>query len=111
MKVEPVPRGEWSPLPRPGCTDVDGKVLLSTAELLIAMLRFGSSGTIDEHSAAHEIDVICLEGRGNTSIENESHSLSAGERVRWPAGKLHRLWTDGETMVTLMVEHYEDRGP
>jgi hypothetical protein len=24
--------------------------------------------------------------------------------VRWPKGVSHRLWTDGETMTTLMVE-------
>lgn len=25
--------------------------------------------------------------------------------MRWPVGRLHRLWTIGDEMLTLMVEH------
>lgn len=36
---------------------------------------------------------------------SEVARLHAGERVRWPSGVIHGLWTTGEAMVTLMVEH------
>jgi quercetin dioxygenase-like cupin family protein len=107
VSAEPVPQPEWVPLARPGSHSVQAKVLLQQANLQIALLRFESQSTIDEHSAPHAIDVICLEGAGMFSIGGEVASLHAGERVQWPADRPHRLWTDAGTMLTLMVEHLE----
>jgi quercetin dioxygenase-like cupin family protein len=93
-------------LPFEGCVNVDGKVLLALDHLSIAMLRFGLHATIPEHAASDvDIDVICLEGHGFTSLGSEIASLQAGERLNWPAGIPHRLWTEGTGMLTLMVEH------
>jgi quercetin dioxygenase-like cupin family protein len=102
---ERVPRPEWSPLPHAGCVNVEGKVLLHSGSLLIAMLRFSSVATIHEHDAAWNIDVICLEGSGFVSVDGVTSSFTAGERIRWPSGSMHRLWTEATTMTTLMVEH------
>ena len=103
--VGAVPRPSWEPLPREGCQGVDVKVLLKLDHLVLAMLRFHPAGTIDEHSAPFDVDVICLEGLGMTSVGGEQAPLHAGERVRWPAHAPHRLWTEASEMVTLMVEH------
>jgi quercetin dioxygenase-like cupin family protein len=89
----------------PGCTEVEAKVLLSQPELLLAMLRFQPHGTIHEHAADFEVDVVCLEGEGYTSVDDEVATLKAGQIVRWPAVKQHRLWTSDSQMQTLMVEH------
>jgi hypothetical protein len=56
-------------------------------ELELAMLRFEPHGTIHEHAAAFEIDVVCLEGEGYTSIDGEVATFKAGQMVRWPALK------------------------
>jgi quercetin dioxygenase-like cupin family protein len=106
MTEEPqqVPRPAWSPVPRPGCLNVDGRVLLSRDGLLLAMLRFAPQATIDEHAASHEIDVVCLEGEGFVSIEDRVNSFAAGQWITWPAGRVHRLWTADRGMITLMVE-------
>lgn len=101
---QPVPRPDWSPLPRPGCINVDGRVLLVRDGLLLAMLRFAPEATIDEHAASHEIDVICLEGEGFASVEDRVNSFAAGQWLTWPAGRVHRLWTADRGMITLMVE-------
>ena len=101
----PVPRPEWAPLPRPGCRGVEFKVLLEQPALVIAMLRFGPHGTIDEHPADFPVDVICVEGAGTFSVDGEAAPLRAGESVRWPSARPHRLWTDDSIMTTLMVEH------
>lgn len=77
-------------------------MLLREEKLLLALLRFGRDATIHEHAGESEAIVVCLEGDGYTSVENES--AQAGQRVRWPAGTRHRLWTEGSTMLTLMVE-------
>lgn len=105
LEIQPVPRPEWSLLPYEGCVGVEGKLLLRLPHLSIAMLRFAPGGTIHEHAADIHIDVICLEGRGMTSIDGESAPLHAGEQVRWPSGKPHRLWAEDEGFTTLMVEH------
>jgi quercetin dioxygenase-like cupin family protein len=107
LAVTPVPRPSWSPVPHEGCRNVDGKALLKLDHLAVAMLRFGPRGTIHEHAAGWEIDVICLEGQGMTSVDGEPAPIRAGETVRWPANAQHRLWTEGHTMVTLMIEHLD----
>jgi len=79
-------------------------VLLKRAGIAVANLRFSPNASIDEHSAPIEIDVLCISGDGFVSVGNESSRLQAGQRVVWPAGLNHRLWTQGTEMETIMVE-------
>jgi quercetin dioxygenase-like cupin family protein len=103
--VERVPKPDWLPLPREGTVGVEYRVLLSRRGLAIASLRFAAQATIDEHSAAFEIDVICLAGSGFVSVGDEAAPFRAGDKVLWPAHAKHRLWTERERMETLMIEH------
>ncbi|MCP4419675.1 MAG: KTSC domain-containing protein [Chloroflexi bacterium] len=96
---------EWKPLPDEGCINVRHKPLLKQDHLALAMLHFGKQATIHKHAADFDVDVVCLEGSGLTSVGKEQAPLFAGDRVRWPAGKQHRLWTTDSEMMTLMVEH------
>jgi quercetin dioxygenase-like cupin family protein len=106
MRLERIPRPDWELLPFEGCVGVDGKVLLISEDLVVAMLRFARDATIHEHAADFPIDAICLEGSGFVSVGRETAPLPAGHRVRWPPGEPHRLWTEDSTMLTLMVEHH-----
>ena len=106
MIIEQMPRSHWTPIPREGTVGVMGRVMLKRAGLAIANLKFSASATIDQHSAPFEIDVICLAGEGFVSVGNDSSPFRAGDRVVWPAGVNHRLWTEGTEMETLMVERY-----
>jgi quercetin dioxygenase-like cupin family protein len=110
LEVSPVPRPDWAPLPRPGCRGVDVMVLLEEDHLLVAMLRFVPGGTIDRHPSHYAGDVVCLEGRGMTSVGDERAPLRAGERVHWPAEVPHCLWTEDSEMITLMIEHRRVEG-
>jgi quercetin dioxygenase-like cupin family protein len=87
-----------------GCRGVEGRVLVREPELFIATLRFHEHGTIHEHPGPNDTIVVCLEGSGFTSVAGEEAALRAGDRVDWPREVPHRLWTDGSTMTTLMVE-------
>jgi quercetin dioxygenase-like cupin family protein len=104
MMIEQMPRSHWEPLRRQGTIGVSGRVLLKRAGIAVANLRFSPNATIDEHSAAFDIDVICVAGEGFVSIGTDSSRFRAGERVVWPAGINHRLWTHDSEMETLMVE-------
>ena len=106
LDISPVPRPEWTPLAQEGCVNVEGKVLLIQDNLTIALLRFEPGGMIPERSAGYPTDVVCLEGGGFTSVGSEEGELSPGHKALWPADGLHRLWTEDESMVTLMIEHY-----
>ncbi len=91
-------------MPRSGCMDVEGRVLLVREGLAVAMLKFDAEGTIHEHAAPYDVDVICLDGEGFISIEDRIWAFKRGLTLPWPAGRLHRLWTAERSMVTLMVE-------
>lgn len=103
--VRSVPRPEWSPLPFDGCVGVEGKVLIREETFFVAMLRFGEHATIHQHPGPNDTIVVCLEGEGLTSVAGDVARLCAGEEVRWPRDVPHRLWTEGTTMITMMVEH------
>lgn len=94
-----------------GCVNVQYMPLLEKDHLSLVMLRFDKSATIHEHAAAHEIDVICLEGSGFTKVSGEQSPIFTGDHIHWPAGKPHRLWTADDEMVTLMVEHTQQVVP
>ena len=106
LDISPVPRPEWTPLAQEGCVNVKGKILLIQDNLTIALLRFEPGGMIPERSAGYPTDVVCLEGGGFTSVGSEEGELSPGHKALWPADGLHRLWTEDESMVALMIEHY-----
>lgn len=100
-------KSAWKPLPREGSVGVEFRVLLQRKGLVLANLRFAEHSTIDEHSAAFDIDVICLAGNGYVAVDGKAVPFSCGELITWPAGVNHRLWTEGTQMETLMVEHHE----
>lgn len=98
-------RDDWTPLPRSGVVGVHARVFVDMTDLVVAMLRFSPRATIDEHDAPHVVEVICMDGEGFTSVDGNQAAIKAGETVTWPAGHPHRLWTEGMSMITLMVEH------
>ena len=105
LQINSVPVSNWKPLPFDGCSGVERKVFLSLDHLGLGLLRFAPNSTIHEHAADIDIDVICIEGEGMTSVGGEQAAIHAGEHIRWPAHVTHRLWTEDSEMVTLMVEH------
>lgn len=105
LEIKRVKRPFWEPLKRTGTVNVSSRQVLEQKQFSISMLHFQPNGTIDEHDAPINIDVICLQGNGFTSIGQERSPIYEGERVRWPANVPHRLWTTDNEMVTVMVEH------
>lgn len=106
LDIQSIRSTDWEPLPFEGCVNVKVKMLMSADGLGLSLLRFEPHGTVHEHPAGFDIDVICLEGEGMASLGAERAPIKAGQRLRWTAGIPHRLWTEDSTMMTLMVEHH-----
>ncbi|HEU0304824.1 MAG TPA: hypothetical protein VFR32_09625 [Gaiellaceae bacterium] len=102
LDVNPIPRPGWDPVPE--CVGVVGRVLVREEAFFIAELRFSENATIHEHPGENDTIVVCLAGEGFTSIAGENAPIREEQWVRWPKGVSHRLWTQGSTMTTLMVE-------
>jgi len=100
---QPVPRPDWSPLPLDGAVGVDGKVLLPGLPAL-AILRFARNAGFPAHAAPFEVDIVCLDRAGFVLVGETTYPFHAGQRIRWPAHGLHRLWTESTEMTTLMIE-------
>jgi quercetin dioxygenase-like cupin family protein len=79
-------------------------VLVREDDFFVAMLRFAEQATINEHPGVNDTIVVCIEGSGFTSVGDQTAPIQEGERVRWPRDVPHRLWTEGSTVKTLMVE-------
>lgn len=107
MKIERTPGPDWLPLPRHGARGVQVKVHLITNRVFVAQLRFTRNATIDEHPGERSTDVVCLSGSGYVSLGSDTSAFQAGDRVFWPAGVPHRLWTGDTPMDTLMVERLD----
>jgi quercetin dioxygenase-like cupin family protein len=107
IDVRPIPRQGWDPLPGEGIVGVVGRVLVREDDFFIAELRFAQHATIDPHPGDRDTIVVCIEGEGYTSVADETVTLREGQQVRWPRGIVHSLWTEGSTMSTLMIEHFD----
>jgi quercetin dioxygenase-like cupin family protein len=107
VDIRPFPRLGWDPLPGEGVVGVVGRVLVREDEFFVAQLRFAEHATIDPHAGDRDTIVVCIEGEGFTSVAGETATLQEGQQVRWPRGIVHGLWTDGSTMTTLMIEHFD----
>ena len=107
IDVRKIPRPGWDPLPGEGVVGVVGRVLVREDTFFVAQLRFAEHATIHPHAGERDTIVVCIEGKGFTSVAEETSPLHEGQQVRWPKGVVHGLWTDGSTMSTLMIERLE----
>jgi quercetin dioxygenase-like cupin family protein len=78
-------------------------VFLDEPEVGLAMLRFAPQASIPEHAGDTDNWVVCVEGGGFTKVGGEVAAIRVGEKVFWPKGVAHQLFTEGSGMTTLMV--------
>jgi quercetin dioxygenase-like cupin family protein len=107
VDVRPFPRPDWDQLPGEGVVGVTGRVLVRDETFFVAQLRFAENATIHPHAGERDTIVACIEGEGFTAVGKETASLGEGQQVRWPRRVVHGLWTEGSTMTTLMIEHFD----
>jgi len=107
VDIQAFTRPSWKPLAREGCHNVEGRVLIyEKGSFLLSTLRFAKGGTIDEHPGDSDAEVYCLEGAGFVSVGESVSSFEAGQRVLWPKGINHNLWTTDNEMQVLIVHRH-----
>jgi quercetin dioxygenase-like cupin family protein len=94
---------EWTPPPMEGFVNIEGKVFLDEPDVGVAMLRFGRNASFPEHEGDTDNWVVCVEGHGFTRVGGEVAAIHAGQKVFWPKGVPHQLFTEDSEMTTLMV--------
>ena len=105
VDIRPFPRPGWDPLP--DGVGIIGRVLVREEEFFVAQLRFSEHAAITVHPGERDTIVVCIEGEGFTSVAGETAELREGQQARWPRDIPHGLWTEGSTMTTLMIEHFD----
>jgi quercetin dioxygenase-like cupin family protein len=119
------------PIPTPGVEGVQAAVILLPAQIAgllsqpelaeryqgvplvvdrpvsVAALFFDARAHIHEHDAEHPILFVIIGGSGYVRVggpDAPAEPVQAGYAVLWPAGVLHKAWTEGEPMQALAIE-------
>jgi quercetin dioxygenase-like cupin family protein len=87
-----------------GSFGVAGQVIHTDGRGVISELAFTPKAAIEAHSNPNTAWFIVIEGGGYVAVGEERSRVGAGEAVLWPAGLVHRAWTDGSHMRAIIVE-------
>jgi quercetin dioxygenase-like cupin family protein len=88
----------------PGTVGIEGQVIQSGGNGIIAELAFGRRARIIPHSNPNTTYFIVIEGGGWVGVGDERTRVTAGEAVVWPPDVLHGAWTEGSPMRAIVVE-------
>jgi quercetin dioxygenase-like cupin family protein len=102
IDLRDIPRSGWDPLPH--SAGIVGRVLVREEDFFVSELRFSEHASVQEHPGERDAIVVCIAGEGFTSVGGEVAGIREEQQVRWPKGIPHRVWTEGTTMTTLMIE-------
>lgn len=87
-----------------GTAGIEGQVIESGGNGIIAELAFGRRARITPHSNPNTTYFLVIEGGGWVGVGDERTRVTAGEAVVWPPDLLHGAWTDGAPMRAIVVE-------
>ena len=90
----------------PGTTGIEGQVVESGREGIIAELAFKDRARITPHSNPNWTYFLVIEGGGWVGVGDERTRVTAGEAVVWPPDVIHAAWTDGAPMRAIVVEFF-----
>lgn len=101
--------GHRRPEGPPGTVGIEGQVIQSGGNGIIAELAFGRRARITPHTNPNTAYFLVIEGGGWVGVGDERTRVTAGEAVVWPPNVLHGAWTDGSPMRAIVVELPEPR--
>ena len=90
----------------------NGLPLLLNRPLIVVAMYLDPYSAMDEHSAEVPILFLVTAGKGFVRIggaTGETHPVSAGDAVLWPAALDHLVWTDDEPLEAIVIEGPAER--
>jgi quercetin dioxygenase-like cupin family protein len=98
------PRWEWTPVDRPGCHGVEGRIAFAGPDLAVVFLRFEPWAASGPHAAPHRVDAVCIEGAGFVLTGDREVAMTEGQSIHWPPGREYGLRTAGSPMTVMLLE-------
>jgi quercetin dioxygenase-like cupin family protein len=83
---------------------VTGQVIHTDGRGVISELAFTARAALEPHSNPNTAWFIVIEGGGFVGVGDERARVATGDAALWPAGLVHRAWTEGAQMRAIVVE-------
>ena len=82
---------------------VVSKTLAQNEALSITLFAFDKGEEISTHESGGDALVLCLDGKGEVTIDGVKHELSAGEAILMPARHPHAVYGKEQFKMMLTV--------
>lgn len=82
---------------------VVSRTLAQNEQLSVTLFAFDRGEEISSHSAAGDALILCLDGTGTVTLDDEPHTLQEGEAIVLPAGHPHAVYGTEQFKMLLTV--------
>ena len=79
------------------------KTLVQNGAVSITLFAFDKGEEISTHESGGDALVLCLDGKGEVTIDGVKHELSAGEAILMPARHPHTVYGKEQFKMMLTV--------
>ena len=79
------------------------KTLVQNGAVSITLFAFDKGEEISTHESGGDALVLCLDGKGEVTIDGVKHELSAGEAILMPARHPHAVYGKEQFKMMLTV--------
>ena len=90
----------------------NGLPILLNRPMIVVAMYLEPQSAMDEHSAEVPILFLVTAGRGLVRIggpTGQTHRVSAGDAVLWPAKLDHMVWTEDEPLAAIVIDGPAER--
>lgn len=82
---------------------VVSKTLAQNDAVSVTLFAFAKGEEISSHKSGGDAMVVCLDGEGRITIDENSYTLKAGECIVMPAGHPHAVYAQEQFKMLLVV--------
>lgn len=82
---------------------VVSKTLAQNDAVSVTLFAFAKGEEISSHKSGGDAMVVCLDGEGRITIDENNYTLTAGECIVMPAGHPHAVYAAEKFKMLLVV--------
>lgn len=82
---------------------VVSKTLIQNENISMTLFAFGKNEEISSHESKGDAFVLCLDGVGEITIDEEKFTLIEGQTIVMPAGRPHAVYAKEQFKMLLVV--------